>query len=47
MRMELHKKLNSDTMKMIDVSKWEKTTKAPRVRVYVTTWSDKGRKCKK
>lgn len=46
MRMELHKKLNSDTMEIIDVNNWGKTPKAPRVTVDVATWSDKGKECK-
>ena len=46
MRMKLHKKLDSDTMEMVDVSNWGKKIEAPKVTIDVSIWSDKRRECK-
>ena len=46
MRMDLHKKLDSNTMEIIDIRNWGKIVKALRVTVDVAIWSGKRRECK-
>ena len=46
MRLELQKKLNSNTMEMIDVNNWEKISNVSRVTLDVATLSYKVKECK-